>query len=649
VLFERAFEEKTTRPTPTEWIEALVDLSENLEQCIFHPGHHFYNSLPSCPWCKLESKTGLILFPFTIKGENGDGEKPFNIYTVENLLANIGTSKKNLPATLPQPVYAQSLDPTPAIANKALKERNIQILIGSFYVVSIIISAFIFEFVVVCIFNFLLLSFCIYLVKLTGKPIRDELDRSLAKLQNELEMLQNKWAKFVLFDDSGKEVNEIRKKVENYKKLQQKSVRDLKRLHTDIRRRQFNENLRSSKLRDADIWGMTDEKLEFLNKKGIKTAAEVTEKRLLYYYNIDNETTEKLLEWRREIEGKFKYNSKPEIIHVEKEKIKQRTSEERNKIEEDINELLKFTGSGSTQLKEKQEELTTQSKQYREAISQVETNKETLGDPTKTITALVYISVIITFVFPFLGVVFSEGYFFTANDPQYIEKKVSDNYDPPILSDDTLTEIPDERITNKEIAEMPVSERNRIITALISRSLSRFGNYAAEKDLNFALRFDKKNIQVLGELGSVLYKEKEYSESLSILQYAVNLGDESDVTKKYIGMNYLQLKRYEDAYYIFLEMTEGTKGSYEAYFNLGLAYKGLDDYKSAKMAFQMALFHDGENAEAHYELGFVFYKLNEKEEFNKQYKKLLDIDKGKAEYLMASVNESPPPDQLLIK
>ncbi len=94
-------------------------------------------------------------------------------------------------------------------------------------------------------------------------------------------MLQNKWAKFLLFDDSDKEVAEIRKKVEDYKKLQQKSVKDLKRLHTNIRRRQFNEHLRSSKLQGANILGMPDEKRKFLNKKGIKTAAEVTEKRLL--------------------------------------------------------------------------------------------------------------------------------------------------------------------------------------------------------------------------------------------------------------------------------------------------------------------------------------------------------------------------------
>lgn len=162
------------------------------------------------------------------------------------------------------------------------------------------------------------------------------------------------------------------------------------------------------------------------------------------------------------------------------------------------------------------------------------------------------------------------------------------------------------------------------------------------------MRFDKENIQVLGELGTVLYKEKRYSESLSILQYAVNLGDESVFTKKYIGKNYLELEKYEDALDVFLELTKDTVGSYEAFFNLGLAYKGLDDYKSAKMAFQMALFHDDENAEAHYKLGFAFYKLKDSEGFNKQYAILLDLDEAKAKQFLENTYKLLPKETRII-
>ena len=84
------------RPEPREWIEALEDLSKSLEQCPAHIGHHFFQELVTCPWCEIEAKTGLMLFPFVSSDKNSE-EKGFNIFTVENLLASFNT-QRNLPA-----------------------------------------------------------------------------------------------------------------------------------------------------------------------------------------------------------------------------------------------------------------------------------------------------------------------------------------------------------------------------------------------------------------------------------------------------------------------------------------------------------------------------------------------------------------------
>ena len=71
------------------------DLANNLEGCSVHPGHQFFNKLAVCPWCRIESQTGLMLFPFVSATAPG-GTEPFNIFTVENLIANLGVSN-NLP------------------------------------------------------------------------------------------------------------------------------------------------------------------------------------------------------------------------------------------------------------------------------------------------------------------------------------------------------------------------------------------------------------------------------------------------------------------------------------------------------------------------------------------------------------------------
>ena len=79
-LFERAFSSaNVNRPNPREWIEALEDLSNNLEQCSFHPGHLYFNELAGCPWCAIESQTGVMLFPFFGSAKDTNGEEQFNI------------------------------------------------------------------------------------------------------------------------------------------------------------------------------------------------------------------------------------------------------------------------------------------------------------------------------------------------------------------------------------------------------------------------------------------------------------------------------------------------------------------------------------------------------------------------------------------
>ena len=130
LMFERAFLTEE-RPEPREWIEALEDLSNNLEQCALHPGHLYFNELKNCPWCEIEMQTGLMLFPFVTAGEHLSGDKPFNIFTVENLIASFGI-QNTLPATLPPPAI---LPPSPEMLDERTARRNktLVIVIGHLF------------------------------------------------------------------------------------------------------------------------------------------------------------------------------------------------------------------------------------------------------------------------------------------------------------------------------------------------------------------------------------------------------------------------------------------------------------------------------------------------------------------------------------
>ncbi|HEY0783347.1 MAG TPA: hypothetical protein VGE98_12890, partial [Thermoanaerobaculia bacterium] len=65
LLFERAFDRAGTRggrPTAREWVAALDAVARALATCAKNPTHQFPRDLPACPWCALETATGLRFF-----------------------------------------------------------------------------------------------------------------------------------------------------------------------------------------------------------------------------------------------------------------------------------------------------------------------------------------------------------------------------------------------------------------------------------------------------------------------------------------------------------------------------------------------------------------------------------------------------------
>ncbi|MBX3329580.1 MAG: hypothetical protein KF722_04195 [Nitrospira sp.] len=64
-LFIRTFERAGNhggRPKAEKWIDALVQLENSLRVCSSAKWHHYLQSLPACPWCSVEKKTGVRLF-----------------------------------------------------------------------------------------------------------------------------------------------------------------------------------------------------------------------------------------------------------------------------------------------------------------------------------------------------------------------------------------------------------------------------------------------------------------------------------------------------------------------------------------------------------------------------------------------------------
>ena len=89
--------------------------------------------------------------------------------------------------------------------------------------------------------------------------------------------IESEWLQATVPPDFNNDLSKIRQKVDSYQQHQHgKSIQQVKTsAHEDVHRRKFAEYLRSFRLTDTEIPGVTAEERKLLvKKKGVRTAAE---------------------------------------------------------------------------------------------------------------------------------------------------------------------------------------------------------------------------------------------------------------------------------------------------------------------------------------------------------------------------------------
>ncbi len=217
-MFERAFL-IDDRPEPREWVEALEDFSRSLKQCGFHPGHHYYENLAACPWCRIEGQTGLMLFPFITSTNDLNGEKPFNIFTIENLVANLGINQ-NLPAKPLNPLTLIPPPPSPEFIDKKRDNRKRQITIIAIQFVLISVFMFFLGIGAGVFVGIVTMIFFIISLNNPDKDLRAELNERLFDAREKWNQIENDWGKALVPPKVNDDLVQIRKKIDAYQKLQ---------------------------------------------------------------------------------------------------------------------------------------------------------------------------------------------------------------------------------------------------------------------------------------------------------------------------------------------------------------------------------------------------------------------------------------------
>lgn len=638
LMLERAFLTED-RPEPREWVEALEDLKDNLKLCAMHPGHHFYRNLTSCPWCELETKTGLMIFPFTSGNQSLEVEEEFNIFTIENLLSQINPPR-NLPAVLPKPALTTPTLPEERVEMEKRQNYQNVVVFAVAQVFLIFFLTFVFGSGIAFFIGLITMSAAIVYLVNNHKSVRDSLETEVEFRREDWNKLGNDWEKTSSVNYLEKDIETIRNKVTDYQNLQKDSRHKIKLLQDEALRYQLETHLSNYALAESKIAGIKAEIISQLGKHGIKTAADVETKRLQMITEIDGYLRIKLLDWRKNLERHFEYQPNVPIPESSHQRVLQEFNEKRRRIEKDIEKLLTAARMSANSVLQKQQQILAQTEKTAQELLQAEVNLKAVGSNAAAVFALLFVT----------GISLVFGNSFVSESPQRVPKSALNSYDsygsgtkggatttnPPVPK--AVEDYLPVDLTDGEINLMSENEKKELAEKIYSNTVA-YSNYDGkysssneipEKRLRLAVKLQPNERKYPNKLGYILYNRGKYEEAIEFLKKSVNNKIFDYDTKNQIGMSYLQLDKFDEAQKIFLFLTRNSPDVFEGHFNLGLTYQNMEKYDLAVKAFNRGLMLAPGDPQSNYELASCYLKLGKKWEAEKIYQNLLNYDSGKA-------------------
>lgn len=346
-LFKAAFL-TTNRPLAGEWVIALESLLKELKQCTINPSHRFYNKLSECPWCRIEKKTGAVLFS-PAAGFPGNGG-----VDIEEIWRNIEEVTVSLLPSLPD-WKSISREPSGQYKVYSIKKKACRIL-------SIILSLCgLIGFMLPNMVTFTIISFgASLLTAIAGlipapqsivSKVKIRYNTALEKLNSSISLWKD--------DDMEKQVldkkNQLATIYETYRNLEASREKSLKDLQNNKGNYQLERFLSKYSLLDINIKNMPSGLRSVLQSYGIKTAADV-QGNISSISGIKPWAVEGLLKWRKSLEEKFVFDPGKGIDREMIKKIDQDFINEKNKIgrvlTEGLYELKKLSDTSKERRKE---------------------------------------------------------------------------------------------------------------------------------------------------------------------------------------------------------------------------------------------------------------------------------------------------------
>lgn len=318
--FERAFSQEAAaggpRPTAIEWLAVLALLQHHLARCARNSVHIYSSHLSSCPWCGIEGQ-GIILFI----GSSATTFAPsINLDQLWRTLESLPLLGSLAPIPVPQNPTLPNLVPKEIVQHG--RSRRVRMWIGAATVV-----------VAICLAVGLRLDgSSSFLIGLASVIVAFLLPRQLNKQRAAVAAAVGEWER--RYQDLQKryagECGEepfvakksalalVRAEHNGLPLLRQRKLQELEKNKYAI---QMNQYLDAIGIRTARILKVGDGRKQMLISWGVVSAADVTWENLERVPGIGPVIARSIMEWRKGLEGKFRFDPHKAVARVEVEKI----------------------------------------------------------------------------------------------------------------------------------------------------------------------------------------------------------------------------------------------------------------------------------------------------------------------------------------
>ncbi len=324
LLFERAFGPHTPpggRPTARDWMASLGALEKKLTQCPFNSSHVHLADLPTCPWCEMEAKSRVPLFPL---GPTRSNVGP-NLDEIWKQVATIAHPGPTTPIENPEMV--QSL-PVAQHVRKLKVRRAARPVLALLLVAAIPALAGFYVVLEAALVSAAagLAASALAWRGLSGKREIEGLLQTRKEAEQRWKEVGEHWnerAGAHHFDSKRLELDELWKKLEA---LPNERLRRLNDLMARRRETQLEEFLDRFDVPTKGIPGIGPVRKVTLQSYGIETAGDINDQKLVAVPGIGPARSAALLAWRKGIEEDFQFDPSKGIDPQDQLRVEQEIS-----------------------------------------------------------------------------------------------------------------------------------------------------------------------------------------------------------------------------------------------------------------------------------------------------------------------------------